>query len=269
MHIVFRSAAGDRELDVELRSPGATLADLLHAVLGPHAPDSVAVGDRVIAASCPIVDCGLHEGAVLSAGAVRVAELQRVGGTGPELVVVSGLESGRAYPLPAGTSTVGRERASVVLEHSTVSREHCAIALDHAGDCIVTDLGSANGTALDGVLLRENEPAKLASGGIVELGALAVTVRVPAAHDRPVALDVRRHVGAGGTVPFNRPPRGARPSGGEEIEAPGEPRAPDKPALLRRDDLRPARPRGRDGRSRQRSGPRHRVRSAASQKSGR
>ncbi len=40
---------------------------------------------------------------------------------------------------------------------------------------------------------------------------------------------MRRHAGAGGTLPFNRPPRGARPGPGGEIEAPGAPRAPDKP----------------------------------------
>jgi len=231
VHIVFRSAAGDRELDVELRSPGATLADLLQAVLGPHAPESVAVGDRVIAASCPIVDSGLHEGAVLSTGAPsNGAGLARADGSGGlELVVVSGLDSGRSHPLVVGPATLGRERASIVLEHSTVSREHCRIDLDHAGMCMVTDLGSANGTSLDGLLLRENTPEKLENGGVVEVGALAVAVRPPMTHDRPVGLDLRRHVGPAGTVPFNRPPRGARPSGGGELEAPGEPRAPDKP----------------------------------------
>jgi DNA segregation ATPase FtsK/SpoIIIE, S-DNA-T family len=230
VHIVFRSSAGDRELDVELRSPGATLADLLQAVLGPHAPESVAVGDRVIAASCPIVDSGLHEGAVLHAGAAAGAALApRAGADGLELVVISGLDAGRAYPLPVGPATLGREHTSIVLEHSTVSREHCRIDLDHGGTTMVTDLGSANGTSLDGTLLREEEPARLDDGAVVEVGALAVTVRPPATHDRPVGLDVRRHVGPGGTVPFNRPPRGARPSAGGEIEAPAEPRPPDKP----------------------------------------
>ncbi|MGH2944335.1 MAG: hypothetical protein ACRDLN_16345, partial [Solirubrobacteraceae bacterium] len=108
MHIVLRSAAGDRELDVELRSPGATLADLLRAVLGPHAPGSVAVGDRVIAASCPIADSGLHEGAVLTAGAGHRGDADR-GGAGLELVVVSGVDAGRAHPLAVGPSTLGRE----------------------------------------------------------------------------------------------------------------------------------------------------------------
>jgi len=229
VHIVFRSAAGDRELDVELRSPGATLADLLQSVLGSHAPDSVAVGNRVIAASCPIVDSGLHEGAVLSAGAVPAGtDVGRYGAATVELVVVSGLDSGRAYPLAVGPSMLGRERTSIVLDHSTVSREHCKIELDRAGAVMVTDLGSANGTSLDGVLLRENDPSKLEDGGVVEVGALAVTVRTRTDHDRPVGLDVRRHVGAGGTVPFNRPPRGARPSPGGELESPVQPRDPDK-----------------------------------------
>jgi S-DNA-T family DNA segregation ATPase FtsK/SpoIIIE len=230
VHIVFRSAAGDRELDVELRSPGATLADLLQAVLGHHAPDSAAVGDRVIAASCPIVDSGLHEGAILSAGAqANGGAVARTDGTDLELVVVSGVDSGRSYPLTLGPATLGRERTNIVLEHSTISREHCRVDVDYGGDCTVTDLDSANGTAVDGVLLRPDEPEKLGQGGVLEVGALAVTVRPPTTHDRPVGLDVRRHVGPGGTVPFNRPPRGARPSPGGEIEAPGEPRAPDKP----------------------------------------
>jgi len=83
VHIVFRSAAGDRELDVELRSPGATLDDLLQALLGTHAPQTVAVGGRATDASCAIADSGLHEGAIVTAGGAPPSrDVARLGGAG-------------------------------------------------------------------------------------------------------------------------------------------------------------------------------------------
>ncbi len=160
MHIVFRSAAGDRELDVELRSPGATLADLLQAVLGTHAPETVAVGGRAIDASCPIVDSGLHEGAVVTAGGAGPShDVARLGGAGAlELVVVSGIDAGRTQPLAPGRATLGREGTTIALAHSTVSREHCEIDVGDDGTCTITDRASANGTAIDGTLLKEHQP---------------------------------------------------------------------------------------------------------------
>jgi len=65
MHIVFRSNEGERELEVRLRNPQATLDDVIRVVQGRAAADSIVVDGHPVSGSCPIADSGLHEGAVL------------------------------------------------------------------------------------------------------------------------------------------------------------------------------------------------------------
>ena len=229
MHIVFRTNEGDRELEVQLRNPDATVDDLLRAVLGRPLTGSVAVGDRVVPGSCPIVDSGLHEGAVLTASHDGARN-----GSAPaspfELVIVAGRGAGRAFPLPIGRSLVGRAaQNTVVLDDATVSRQHCMIELDDTGAAWVTDAGSANGTFADGARVEGTEAVELARGSVVEVGAFALAIRAVSDADRPRSLDFRRHSGPSGTLPFNRPPRPARAAAPAPIAVPSKPGAPPKP----------------------------------------
>jgi S-DNA-T family DNA segregation ATPase FtsK/SpoIIIE len=229
VRLVLRSGGVDRELDLELRSPGATVEDLLRTVLGPSAPGTVAIGDRDLPMWTPLADAGLHDGALLSATGDRLAEAARAAGPGVELVVVAGMDAGRAFVLATGTSTIGREGADIVLDHSTVSARHCEIDVTPSGTCTLTDLGSSNGTFVDGTRLAAAEPVAVRPDSIVEVGVLAIAVRPPQDADRPRALDVRRQVGAAGTLPFNRPPRAPLPLAPGPVEVPSEPRGADKP----------------------------------------
>ena len=224
MRIVVQTRAGDREIEVALRNPEATLGELLHAVLGTEVPASVAIDERAVPAWWRVVDVGLHEGATLA----PVGEDRRPGGSRQwplELVVLSGLDAGRVFPLPAGRSTLGRDAGNtVVLADASVSRRHCALELDAHGHGTLTDLDSANGTLVDGTT-----DLALAPGSVIELGALAVAIRVPTDDDRPHGLDLRRHLGAGGTVEFNRPPRLDRAPAPPRLELPSEPSEAQKP----------------------------------------
>lgn len=230
MHVVFRSVEGDRELDVELRNPEATLDDLLRAVLGPRAPESAAIGDRVVPGSAAIADSGLHEGAIVTAPPPQRSTDDGAVPAGLELVTLAGRDAGRAFPLAAGRSTVGRTpENAIALDDPTLSRQHCVIELDAAGAVTVTDAGSANGTFVDATRLDAGEAVEIAPGRVIEAGASAFAVRPVTRHDRPVSLDLRRHVGAGGTVPFNRPPRPARVAAPAPVGVPSAPSDPPKP----------------------------------------
>src|SRR3954451_24130257 len=112
MRIVVRAGRGDHEVDVELLSPEATVDDLLRAVPGVSAQSSVALGGRVVAGSSRVVDCGLHEGAILTLAADERKPAHR---SRLELVIVAGVDAGRAYPLAAGRSVIGRDPASTVV----------------------------------------------------------------------------------------------------------------------------------------------------------
>ncbi|MGI9096949.1 MAG: FtsK/SpoIIIE domain-containing protein [Solirubrobacteraceae bacterium] len=230
MRLVLRSSGVDRELDLELRSPGATVEDLLRAVLGPNHSGPVAVGDRELPAWSVLAEAGLHDGAVVSlAGDGVPAPAPLVGPKDLELVILSGMEAGRTYPLGVGTSSIGREGASIVLGHSTVSARHCEIEVAPSGTCTLTDVGSSNGTFVDGRRLAAGERVAVEPQSVVEVGVLAIAVRPPQDADRPRALDIRRQVGPAGTLPFNRPPRAPLTLAPGPVEVPSEARAPEKP----------------------------------------
>lgn len=206
--------------------------DLLRAVLGSRAPESVVIGDRVLPGACPLADAGLHEGAVLSTAADAAAGADRRPRSGFELVVVAGRDAGRAFWLPGGRSTIGRQHgATIVLADPTVSREHCVVELESSGACKVSDAGSANGTAVDGAAVEGADAVTAGPGSVLEIGSFALVIRAISDADRPLSLDLRRHVGAAGTVPFNRPPRPARAAAGPKaaIAVPKEPGQPSKP----------------------------------------
>ncbi|WP_028062828.1 FtsK/SpoIIIE domain-containing protein [Solirubrobacter soli] len=223
MHVVLRDSGGDRELLVSLRNPEATLHDVLHAALDVQAPESVAIDGRVVDAAARALDAGLHEGAILELAP---------NGTGArprpplELAVLTGPAAGRTVPVRAGRWTIGRDATNTItLDDETISRAHAELELDEHGAGSVRDLGSANGTWVDGAEVTD-ETADVAVGSVVQLGAVAFTVRAPADEDRPLGLDLRRHVGPSGAVAFNRPPRLAGAAGPGALEVPSEPGDP-------------------------------------------
>jgi len=61
----------------------------------------------------------------------------------------------RTVEVPADTAAIGRdiECALVLPGDATVSRRHAVIEMDVAGHCWVTDLGSRNGTRVNGRLI--------------------------------------------------------------------------------------------------------------------
>ena len=66
------------------------------------------------------------------------------------LRVCNGKHQGREFVIPAVTITVGREEGcDIRLSSSRVSRRHCTIEVTDAG-VVVTDLGSRNGTLVNG-----------------------------------------------------------------------------------------------------------------------
>ncbi|MEU4426119.1 FtsK/SpoIIIE domain-containing protein [Actinoplanes sp. NPDC024001] len=212
------------DIDVRPRSRDVTLADLFRT-LGAPDPGLAAIDGRPVETSVAIGDSGLHEGALLSPASAAVP--------GPwtrprfEAVTVAGLRAGQVYPLPPGQWVVGRSPAAGLrLDHDTVSREHCLLTVSADG-VTVTDLRAANGVQVNGVSVTG--PAEIDPRDVIGIGALALAVRRTGAADRPAGLDLLRHLGRGGTVSFNRPPRSAPPPAPDEATAPAEPREPAKP----------------------------------------
>jgi len=85
---------------------------------------------------------------------------------------------GRSFPLSPGDNTIGREPAAgVCLDSGSVSRRHARIVVA-AGDARIEDLGSKNGTTVNGTAVRE--PAPLHDGDRLVIGAVPLTYRTSA-----------------------------------------------------------------------------------------
>jgi transcriptional regulator with PAS, ATPase and Fis domain len=98
------------------------------------------------------------------------------------LHVLEGTDAGVAFRLDAGATRVGTGPTCLVQLHDpSVSRVHCEIRVDPDGVTII-DLGSTNGTSIDGVEVRE---ALLRSGARVRLGATTLQVAVG---DQPITM---------------------------------------------------------------------------------
>jgi hypothetical protein len=90
-------------------------------------------------------------------------------GTQPALIVQDG--TGRSYPLRRGSNVVGRgQDAALRLADTAVSREHIDVYFD-GRIAIVHDLGSTNGTTVNGAPIQTWQ---LADGDVIRLGTSTV-----------------------------------------------------------------------------------------------
>jgi S-DNA-T family DNA segregation ATPase FtsK/SpoIIIE len=96
-----------------------------------------------------------------------------------KLVVVRGKPAGKTVEFPAGEYYFGRGKECHVRSNNEwISRQHCLLRVTPAG-AFLRDLGSRNGTLVNGVLLSEE--LQLQNGDQVQLGPLVFEVRLPQA----------------------------------------------------------------------------------------
>ncbi|WP_371671083.1 FHA domain-containing protein [Streptomyces sp. NBC_00289] len=178
--------------------------------------------ERLDGARCTLGEPPLIDGAVLSLGAPAEPEPHpEVDDAPTQLHVVAGPDAGGVHLLHGGQIHLGRSAdADVPLDDPDVSRLHCAVTVAADGRVSVADLGSTNGTTLDGARVG-TRPVRFAPGALLRIGesALRLTpaggpgarmpttpdgegqVRVPAgsgAADGDEAARARAAVGAGG-----------------------------------------------------------------------
>lgn len=76
------------------------------------------------------------------------------------LLVLQGPDKGRRFELPDALALVGRESRQLPLSDNTVSRRHCELMPEN-GEWVLKDLGSANGTYVNGVRVAGTSHLKL------------------------------------------------------------------------------------------------------------
>lgn len=103
------------------------------------------------------------------------------------LIILVSRSSGERIELEVGNEpiTIGRAQSNmIVLEHDLVSRQHALLSLQEDVPTIA-DLGSKNGTWLNGT--RIDEPATVAEGDVLKLGDVEFDVRSPDQQTRTIA----------------------------------------------------------------------------------
>jgi S-DNA-T family DNA segregation ATPase FtsK/SpoIIIE len=213
------------EVEVEA-GQGTTAHDLLEALAAHFGIRAVALGcgsttlrDEAVVGLAPLVDGAALTLSLRSSCAGPGSPAPASRGTPLALAVTHGPDAGRLVPLPAGRLTVGRSaEADVQLEDPRLSRLHAALETGPDG-IRVLDLGSTNGTLLDGRRLG-SEPAALPSGTSVVVGDTRLEVR--AAGALPAASRAR----ADGTRSINRRPRATSRVAPPSIALPEPPQPP-------------------------------------------
>src|SRR5947209_1411524 len=109
-------------------------------------------------------------------GAGRALESRSMSSPTARLEVVAGKAVGMSI-LVDDELLIGRhaERAGRLAEDEEISRSHARVSLDRTGFCAIEDLGSTNGTYVNG--LRIKGPQTLSEGDTVEVGGTTLVVR--------------------------------------------------------------------------------------------
>ncbi|MCU1578466.1 MAG: hypothetical protein JWP19_670 [Rhodoglobus sp.] len=203
-----------RELyNADPKRTGAPHANSEALTLRAHRPGDLSgsAGTRAIEPTVSLADSSLASGAVVSLA--PIAELSRNAKNSASAAVIkveSGVDAGKQFPLPLGSSTLGRDSSNrVVLADPLVSKVHLRINVTDSAEVI--DLGSANGTLVNS---EQVDRATLAPTDIVTLGdtTLSIAVTAQAAGDE-----------VAGTVYLNRSPRLDPQYPGRKFKAPEAP----------------------------------------------
>ncbi|MFI5862940.1 FHA domain-containing protein [Streptomyces sp. NPDC051546] len=223
--------------DVLVTAPAGTAlsavaSGLAATVGGPDTGGTVVLyagTERLDPARCALGEPPLVDGAVLSLN-VPGPDVRTDGtaaatalGDGPQLHVVAGPDAGGVHLLHPGAIRIGRSAdADVPLDDPDVSRLHCTVTVLPDGRVAVADLGSTNGTTLDGAVVGAERVA-LAPGALLRVGESTLRLAVgPSLTPLTLTPDLEGHL----AVSLPGHPEGGAPAGTWSGGTPGNPAGP-------------------------------------------
>lgn len=187
-------------------------------VTGAPTSSGASLQGRVLSPTSDLVEAGLRSGSTVSI--VRVSEQfdspgQDRGAAVAVLRVLEGPDAGREFPLPVGTSYVGRDRnMDIRLSDPQVSKRHARITVGESIE--ITDTNSANGLVMGGQRMTRST---LTSADTVAIGSTVVSV-----------VSLHRSTSLAPTSPvveFNRSPRVVARFPERKLRAPKPPQPQD------------------------------------------
>jgi phage tail-like protein len=138
---------------------------------------------------------------------------------------VKGPESAHDFVLPVGKAVLGRDPGcELVLAYPLVSRRHAQFTCTET-ECEVLDLGSANGTVVNGVKLDAQVPASLQDGSVITIGPFEIQVEVVAGE----YTGADEYIGGAEPTGGMGAAEAAQPPAGEQEATTGQPSEAEKP----------------------------------------
>ncbi len=126
----------------------------------------------------------------------------------PQIVALRGPLAGRSYSLAGASLQFGRTpENAVVIASPLASRRHAEVRFE-AGDYLLYDLGSSNGTRVNGQPITVH---RLRAGDVFEIGDEAFRFELAAAHDQTLLAGAARPGGAETGPPAPLPPLSPSP----------------------------------------------------------
>lgn len=132
------------------------------------------------------------------------------------LRIIQGPDAGRDLVLPDGTLTVGRLDCDLTLMDTTCSRRHTQFE-QRDGMCVLSDMGSTNGTFLNGV--RLSRPVRLQPGDHVRCGHTVMEYDAPA---EAITLSLEQPQHPEDAADFLAALAGGEPEDEDQAPQPGE-----------------------------------------------
>ncbi|WP_230419530.1 FtsK/SpoIIIE domain-containing protein [Catenulispora pinistramenti] len=222
MRFVHRDAGVERDMELRLGRQDAVVGDLATALGGYGG--ALLIDGRPTAPATALSASGLVTGSEVSLTVVPDTDTGTMSDRGFVLRVIGGLDAGLSVPLLPGRYRLGRgEQADVRIDSPDLSRLHCEIDVTRDGLVRVRDLGSRNGTDVNGQ--RLTGPARVGPQDIVSAAGRVPFRILPATDLGPVQyVNPAHEAGPGGTLPFNRAPRLAAAAESAPIKLPQAPK---------------------------------------------
>ncbi|MCP3822183.1 FtsK/SpoIIIE domain-containing protein [Streptomyces sp. A3M-1-3] len=227
--------APPRACDVLVTAPAGTAlaavaSGLAATVMGPDVTGAVVLyagQERLDAQRRTLGEPPLVDGAVLSLQAPAEDDAP-ADGVSAQLHVVAGPDAGGVHLLHGGQIRIGRSAdADVPLDDPDVSRLHCVVTVAEDGRVSVADLGSTNGTSVDGSEVHDR-PVRLTPGALLRVGESGLRLAPPGAVRVTTTPDAEGHLRlpppTGAAAPYGGAGTGAGPA--ERGTEPGAYRVP-------------------------------------------
>lgn len=171
--------------------PAAPHADPNQTMMGsPPAADpnrtimgtapSLNVTTTIVPVQCPVCKTNNPPGLAFCSECGLIFEMSLDGDAfgAPAVQLPVLLDSGgREHPVRPGVTVLGRQ-GDIMVEDGSVSRRHAQIASTD-GKIVIEDLGSTNGTKVNGDALAAGEKRELQTGDTVTLGSADLTFSLP------------------------------------------------------------------------------------------